>query len=87
MGDIRGLNRTLKGESASSAKGRTAKTDITKGLRLIGNAYAALATDIQKAHAGTPVPTSVIAATVNSDKKGRADVIKGLKLLGFHVIT
>ena len=87
VGDIRTLNQKIKSESASSATGRTAKADITNGLSMIGNAYATLATDIQKARAGNPVPKSTVNATVNSDKKGRAKVIKGLKLLGFKVKT
>jgi hypothetical protein len=83
--DIRALNRVIKGQVASTRRGRRAKADITKGLALIAGAYAALATDIQKAHAGHPVPASRINATVASDRRGRAKLLAGLRLLGLKV--
>jgi hypothetical protein len=85
--DIRALNRSLKHQRASTRKGRRGKAQLTRGLTLIGNAYAALANDIQKARAGHPVPAATINATVASDRKGRAKLLAGLRLLGVRVIA
>ncbi len=87
VGDIRALNRKLKGERASTAKGRRGKASITKGLSLIGNAYSQLANEIQRAHAGHPVSQAQFNATVATDRKGRNKLIAGLRLLGVKVIA
>src|SRR5947207_14015450 len=50
--DLRSLKRKLAHESASSARGKRAKSDIVTGLGLIANAYAALRRDVQAAHGG-----------------------------------
>ena len=83
--DIRGVNRTIKHDSASTAKGRRGKADITKGLSLIANSYSALANEIHQAHSGHPVPPSTVAATQRTDHKGRSKLITGLRLLGAKV--
>lgn len=85
--DIRALDRTIKRESASSAKGRRGKADITRGLTLIANAYSQLANEIKAAHSGHPVSSSTINKTVAAYERGRAKLIKGLKLLGVRVIA
>ena len=53
--DIRPVNRTIKGERASTAKGRRGKAAVTKGLTMIANAYSQLANALQRARAGHPV--------------------------------
>ncbi len=78
--DLHTLKSKLAHESASSARGAKAKTDIIKGLGLIAKAYGALRKDVQAAHGG-PVPAPQVAATVKTDKKGRAKLLAGLKLL------
>ncbi|MBV9684308.1 MAG: hypothetical protein JO046_21135 [Solirubrobacterales bacterium] len=80
VGDLRALKRKLAQEQASSARGTKAKRLIIKGLGLIANAYGALRRDIQAAHGGA-VPRSKVAAAVRTDKKGRAKLLAGLKLL------
>lgn len=79
--DLHKLRHVLLGESASSAKGRKAKTDIIKGLGLIAEAYGALAKDAKASH-GHGVPAAQLHAAVSTDKKGRADLQRGIKLLG-----
>jgi hypothetical protein len=81
VGDLHTLRHLLRGESASSAKGRKAKADIVKGLGLIAAAYGALAKDAKASH-GHGVPADKLQAAVNTDKKGRADLQRGIKLLG-----
>jgi hypothetical protein len=83
--DIRNLNRAIKHESASTAKGRRGKADITKGLTLIANSYATLANEIHQAHSGHPVPPSAVAATQQTANRGRTKLIAGLRLLGEKV--
>jgi len=78
--DLRSLKRKLAHESASSARGKKAKSDIVTGLGLIANAYAALRGDVQAAHGG-PVPISKVSAAQRTDRKGRAKFKAGLKLL------
>jgi hypothetical protein len=81
VGDLHTLEHQLSGESASTAKGRKAKRDIVKGLGLIANAYGALARDATASH-GNGVPAAKVRAAVATDKKGRADLQRGIKLLG-----
>ena len=81
VGDLHALRNKLSNESASSAKGRKAKTDIVKGLTLIANAYGALRKAVQAAHGG-PVPKAKVNAAVATDKKGRTKLLAGLHLLG-----
>ena len=81
VGDLHALRNKLSHESASSAKGRKAKTDIVKGLTLIANAYGALRKAVQAAHGG-PVPKAKVNAAVATDKKGRTKLLAGLHLLG-----
>jgi hypothetical protein len=78
--DLRSLKRKLAHESASSARGRTAKSDLVTGLGLIANAYAALRRDVQAAHGG-PVPVSKVNAARRTVKKGRGKFLAGLHLL------
>jgi hypothetical protein len=80
VSDLRALKSKLANESASSARGAKGKTDIIKGLTLIANAYGALRRDVQVAHGGA-VPRSKVTAAVNTDKRGRAKLLAGLKLL------
>ena len=80
VGDLRALKRKLAHESPSSARGAKAKRLIVNGLGLIANAYTALRRDIQAVHGG-PVPKAKVAAAVRTDKKGRAKLVAGLKLL------
>lgn len=80
VSDLHSLKRKLAHDSASSASGAKAKADIVRGLGLIATAYGALRRDVQNAHGG-PVPRSQVTAAVNTDKKGRAKLLAGLKLL------
>jgi len=80
VSDLHTLKGKLANDAASSAKGAKGRTDIIKGLGLIANAYGALRRDVQAAHGG-PVPRSKVSAAVNTDKKGRAKLLAGLKLL------
>ena len=80
VSDLRALTGKLAHDSASSARGAKARRLIIKGLGLIANAYGALRRDIKAAHGG-PVPRSQVAAAVATDKKGRAKLLAGLKLL------
>ncbi len=84
--DIRSLNRRIKGERASTGKGRRGKAALTRGLALIANAYSQLANEIQRAHAGHPVSQEQFNATVATDRRGRNKLIAGLRLLGVRVI-
>ena len=81
VGDLHALKSQLSHQTASSAAGARAKTDIIKGLGLIASAYATLRKDILAAHGG-PVPAAQVNAAVNTDKKGRKKFLAGLKLLG-----
>jgi hypothetical protein len=78
--DLRALRKKLNHESASSAKGKKAKSDIIAGLSLIAAAYGALRKDVQVAHGG-PVPVSKVNSAVRTDQKGRAKLLAGLHLL------
>lgn len=80
VADLHALNKALKHESASSAKGKKGKKDIVKGLGLIASAYGALRSDVQAAHGGA-VPASEVNAAVATDKKGRTKLLAGLRLL------
>ena len=80
VSDLHKLKGKLANDSASSARGAKGRTDIIKGLALIARAYGALRHDVQVAHGG-PVPRSKVSAAVNTDKKGRAKLLAGLKLL------
>ena len=80
VSDLHTLKGKLANDAASSAKGAKGRTDIIRGLGLIANAYGALRRDVQAAHGG-PVPRSKVSAAVNTDKKGRAKLLAGLKLL------
>lgn len=81
VGDLHTLKSKLSHESASSATGAKAKTDIVKGLGLIAKAYSALRKDVLAVHGG-PVPASEVNAAVKTDKKGRTKLLAGLHLLG-----
>ena len=85
--DMRALARAIRRESASSARGRRGKADITRGLMLIANAYSQLANEIKAAHSGHPVPLSKVNQTVATDRRGRSKLINGLRLLGVRVIA
>lgn len=80
VGDLHALKSQLSHESASSASGAKAKTDIIKGLGLIASAYGTLRKDVLAAHGG-PVPAAKVNAAVSTDKKGRTKFLAGLKLL------
>lgn len=80
VNDLHALVHTLRGETASSTKGRKAKKDIVKGLGLIATAYAALSQDVNASH-GNGVPPAQVNAAVSTDKRGRAILKTGLKLL------
>ena len=81
VADLHALKRKLANDSASSTRGAKGRTDVIKGLGLIASAYSALRHDVQLAHGG-PVSASKVNAAVNTDKKGRAKLLAGLKLLG-----
>lgn len=81
VGDLRALKAKLAHESASSATGAKAKTDIIKGLGLIAKAYSSLRKDVLAVHGG-PVPKAEVTAAVNTDKRGRTKLLAGLHLLG-----
>ena len=78
--DLRALRKKLNHESASSAKGKKAKSDIIAGLSLIAAAYGALRKDVQVAQGG-PVPVSKVNSAVKTDQKGRGKLLTGLHLL------
>ena len=78
--DLHALRKKLNHESASSAKGKKAKSDIIAGLSLIAAAYGALRKDVQVAQGG-PVPVSKVNSAVRTDQKGRAKLLAGLHLL------
>ena len=80
VADLHALKSKLSHEHASSARGKKGKKDVVAGLGLIAKAYGALRTDVQAAHGG-PVPSAQVNAAVNTDKKGRAKLLKGLHLL------
>lgn len=81
VGTLQAEKRKLMSESASSARGAKAKTDIVKGLGLISKAYSALRKDVLTANGG-PVPKAEVTAAVNTDQKGRSKLRAGLALLG-----
>ena len=81
VADLDALKSQLSHESASSAAGAKAKTEIIKGLGLIASGYAALRKNVLAAHGG-PVPAAKVNAAVNSVKEGRKKYLAGLKLLG-----
>jgi hypothetical protein len=78
--DLHTLKSKLANESASTANGAQAKTDIVKGLGLIAKAYSALRLDVLTAQGG-PVPQSAVKAAVRTDRRGRTKLLAGLKLL------
>ena len=78
--DLHALRKKLNHESASSAKGKKAKSDIIAGLSLIAAAYGALRKDVQVAQGG-PVPVSKVNSAVKTDQKGRGKLLTGLHLL------
>ena len=78
--DLNALKSKLARESASTATGAKAKTNIIKGLGLIASAYAGLRNDVLAANGG-PVPAPEVNAAVNTDKTGRKKLLTGLKLL------
>jgi hypothetical protein len=80
ISDLHALKSQLSHESASSASGASAKTDIITGLGMIASAYAALRRDFLAAHGG-PVAAAKVTAAVNTDKEGRKKLQAGLKLL------
>jgi hypothetical protein len=80
VGDLHTLKSKLSHDSASSATGAKAKTDIVKGLGLIASAYGTLRKDVLAAHGG-PVPASKVNAAVKTDEKGRKKFLAGLHLL------
>jgi hypothetical protein len=80
VGDLQSFKRKLSHEHASSSAGRTAKTDIVKGLGLIASAYGALRTDVLAAN-GAPVPAAQRNSVLNTDKKGIKKYKAGFKLL------
>lgn len=80
VSDLHRLQKKLRGERASTSKGRKGKNDVTKGLSLIASSYAALSKDVKQAN-GAPLPVAEVNAAVSTDKKGRAKLKKGLKLL------
>lgn len=80
--DLRALRTKLIREPASTARGRTGKTDVTQGLGLIASAYAALARDLAAASRSRPVSRAKVLGVVATDRKGRAKLRAGLKLLG-----
>ncbi len=79
--DLRSLRGKLIRESASTAKGRRGKSDVTEGLGLIASAYAALARDVTAASRSRSVSRAKVLAAVAADRKGRAKLRAGLKLL------
>jgi hypothetical protein len=79
--DLHALQVKLAHQSASSVSGRKGKSDIDTGLGLIAKAYKALAVDV-KASTTAPVSAAKVNAAVKTDKKGRADLTAGAKLLG-----
>jgi hypothetical protein len=78
---LHAMKKKLAHESASSAQGSKAKTDIIKGLGLIASAYGRLRTDVSAAHGGS-VPPAQVNAAVKTDDKGRKKFLAGLNLLG-----
>jgi hypothetical protein len=83
--DIRPVDRRIKGERASSAKGRRGKAAVTKGLTMIANAYSQLATDLQRAQAGHPVTRAQLNAISARARNGHNKLVAGLRLLGARV--
>jgi hypothetical protein len=81
VADIHALRGALSPESTSSTAGATGKQDVLTGLKRIAKAYGALASDVQKASHGTPVPKAKVQAAITTDKKGRRELKAGLKLL------
>lgn len=80
VADLHALRTQLRHESASSARGQKAKTDIVTGLGLIASAYDTLRKDVQAAHGGA-VPPAKVNAAVRRDKRGRSKLLAGLHLL------
>ncbi len=85
VGDLRRLARAIGHQRASTGRGRRAKAEIIKGLSLIAGGYSALASDVEKAHAGDPVPSSAVPAAKARARRGRAKLVAGLRLLGLQV--
>jgi hypothetical protein len=83
--DIRPVNRRIKGERASTARGRRGKAAVTKGLTMIANAYAQLATDLQRARQGHPVSRAQLNAISAKARNGHNKLVAGLRLLGARV--
>jgi hypothetical protein len=83
--DIRPVNRRIKGEHASSAKGRRGKAAVTKGLTMIANAYSQLASALQRAQAGHPVSRAQLNAISAKARSGHNRLVAGLRQLGARV--
>lgn len=79
--DLRSLRGKLIRESASTARGRRGKSDVTQGLGLIASAYAALARDVAASSRSMSVSRAKVLAAVAADRRGRAKLRAGLKLL------
>ena len=82
VSDIRTLNGKIKRDAASTSVGRRAKSDITTGLSDIAGAYGKLATALARSTLSRPVTSATVSASSKLDKRGRATLLKGLKLLG-----
>ena len=80
VSDLRALRAKLTAERASTHRGTKAKHEIVRGLSLIASAYEALRNDVLAVNGGA-VPVSQVDAAIATDKKGRAKLKAGLKLL------
>ncbi len=80
VSDLHKLKSKLAHESASSARGAEAKSDIVKGYGLIAKAYVSFRKAVQAADGG-PVPSAPVNAAVKTRNKGRSKLLAGLKLL------
>lgn len=78
--DLHALQFKLSQETASTAAGATAKTEIVTGLGLIAKAYKAFRLDILLVHGQAVSPTAVGAA-VRTRNRGHRKLVAGLKLL------
>jgi hypothetical protein len=84
--DIRPVKRRIKGERASTAKGRRGKAAVTQGLTMIANAYSQLANALQRARAGHTVTRAQLNAISARARNGHNRLVSGLRLLGARVI-
>lgn len=81
VSDLRKLKGKLSRETGSTARGRRGKADVAAGLGLIAKSYGTLARDFTGASASNPVPRAELLAALATDKKGRAKIKAGVKLL------